>query len=152
MPCSIWMPPWASGPVFTVSRPMRTGLPCARADRGSAAARAVPTRNFRRSRVSAIACSFRERREWGGSPLVCTRCSGPAARAHLAGSADLEGRGLVRHPPSHRHVPQLLPQRSTSASTTSSGRSMSMGFAVGTQHGRPVTQNTSVRLPSGSKK
>src|SRR5438309_2330859 len=26
VPCSIWMPPAASGPVFTVSRPILTGL------------------------------------------------------------------------------------------------------------------------------
>ena len=28
-PCSIWMPPWASGPVFTVSRPSLNGAACA---------------------------------------------------------------------------------------------------------------------------
>ena len=29
MPCSIWMPPWASGPVLTVRRPILKGAPCA---------------------------------------------------------------------------------------------------------------------------
>ena len=29
MPCSIWMPPCASGPVLTVSRPILNGAPCA---------------------------------------------------------------------------------------------------------------------------
>jgi len=42
--------------------------------------------------------------------------------------------------------------RSTSALITSSGCSMSIGSATGTQHERPVSQKTSVRLPSGSKK
>src|SRR5262245_2141957 len=45
-----------------------------------------------------------------------------------------------------------LQSSSTSASTASSGCSMSIGLATGTQLGRPVTQKTSVRLPSGSKK
>ena len=49
MPCSIWMPPCASGPVFTVSRPMRIGLFCAIAGIGNAAAAAVPARRVRRS-------------------------------------------------------------------------------------------------------
>src|SRR5882672_2622478 len=62
VPCSIWMPPAASGPVFTVSRPILTGLPCARATRGSVVASvapAAPTRKPRRSTLSAIADSFR---------------------------------------------------------------------------------------------
>src|SRR5438552_4106039 len=33
VPCSIWMPPWASGPVFTVSRPSLNGVACARGGR-----------------------------------------------------------------------------------------------------------------------
>src|SRR5262245_60330559 len=105
MPCSIWMPPWARGPVFTVSRPRRTGLAWARADRGSAAARAVPTRNLRRSRDRAIAFSFA--RVLGVT--TTWRPSTPAARA-TSGAADREGRGLLRHPPSHRHVAELSPQ------------------------------------------
>jgi hypothetical protein len=29
MPCSIWLPPWASGPVLTVNSPILKGAPCA---------------------------------------------------------------------------------------------------------------------------
>src|ERR1700733_1251135 len=52
-PCSIWMPPWASGPVLTVSRPSLNGAACAMAGagkRGAAAAApaAVPARSARR--------------------------------------------------------------------------------------------------------
>src|SRR6266852_711645 len=54
MPCSIWMPPWASGPVLTVSRPTLKGAPCAIAGMPTAAAAvpaAVPAKNFRRLSV-----------------------------------------------------------------------------------------------------
>ena len=47
----------ASGPVFTMSRPMRTGLGCAIAGNVSDAATvapAAPARNLRRSTVTAI--------------------------------------------------------------------------------------------------
>src|SRR5262245_13629102 len=60
IPCSIWIPPWARGPVFTVSRPTRTGLFWATAGMGSVAATTAPvlTRNLRRVSPSAIASSF----------------------------------------------------------------------------------------------
>src|SRR3989441_68940 len=57
VPCSIWIPPAASGPGLTVSRPMRTGLGCAIAGRGkdaATAAPAAPARNPRRSTLIAI--------------------------------------------------------------------------------------------------
>src|SRR5439155_1812860 len=57
VPCSIWIPPAASGPVLTVSRPMRTGLDCAIAGNGKdavTAAPAAPARNPRRSTLPAI--------------------------------------------------------------------------------------------------
>src|SRR5436305_4426064 len=52
-PCSIWMPPCASGPVLTVSRPSLNGAPCAIAGIGklnvaAAAPAAVPAINARR--------------------------------------------------------------------------------------------------------
>src|SRR5215471_16785237 len=58
IPCSIWMPPWASGPVLTVSRPIRNGAPWAIAGMPMVAAAvpaALPARNLRRSRQSGIA-------------------------------------------------------------------------------------------------
>src|SRR5437870_2708878 len=57
VPCSIWIPPAASGPVLTVSRPMRTGLGCAIAGNGKdavTAAPAAPARNPRRLTLTAI--------------------------------------------------------------------------------------------------
>src|SRR5262245_41567938 len=53
MPCSIWMPPCASGPVLTVSRPSLNGAACAMAGIGklnaaAAAPAAVPAMNLRR--------------------------------------------------------------------------------------------------------
>ena len=52
MPCSIWMPPWASGPVLTVSRPILNGAACAIAGMAIAVAAAAPAavlaRNLRR--------------------------------------------------------------------------------------------------------
>src|SRR5271156_5827617 len=51
MPCSIWRPPEASGPVLTVSRPILTGADCAIDGIGNAAADAAaaePARNLRR--------------------------------------------------------------------------------------------------------
>src|SRR3989449_7752616 len=96
VPCSIWMPPWASGPVFTVKRPMRTGLAWALAGPGNVtpAASAVPARNVRRSSLAVI-----------GSP--------PGAFLRLLFlflSSDPERRGLFGHPPSHRHVAKLIPE------------------------------------------
>src|SRR5262249_17666540 len=61
VPCSIWMPPVASGPVFTVSRPMVTGLFWAMAGAGSVAASiapVVPARNPRRPILVAIGASL----------------------------------------------------------------------------------------------
>src|SRR5438034_11560515 len=94
VPCSIWMPPWASGPVFTVKRPMRTGFACALAGLGrvAAAASAVPARNVRRSSLAVI-----------GFPL------GPSL-LFLFLSSDPERRSLFGHPPSHRHVAKLIPE------------------------------------------
>ena len=42
VPCSIWMPPCASGPVLTVSRPIRIGFPWAIAGNGRLAAKPIP--------------------------------------------------------------------------------------------------------------
>src|SRR5215831_9084449 len=72
VPCSIWIPPAASGPVFTVSRPIRAGLFWAIAGAGSVAASTapvVPARNSRRPiLVVAIAASFRSRSVALGQP------------------------------------------------------------------------------------
>src|SRR6266581_6794106 len=71
VPCSIWIPPAASGPVFTVSRPMCTGLDWLIAGAGSAAAAiapAVPARNSRRPILVAIAVSFASRSVALGKP------------------------------------------------------------------------------------
>src|SRR5262245_44347829 len=72
VPCSIWIPPAASGPVFTVSRPMRTGLFCAMAGAGSVAASTAPVVRARNSRrptlVVAIDVSFRSRLVALGQP------------------------------------------------------------------------------------
>src|SRR5258708_5611054 len=60
MPCSIWMPPCASGPVLTVSRPILKGAACAIAGIPMAAAAvpaAVPAKNLRRLSVMDIASS-----------------------------------------------------------------------------------------------
>src|SRR5262245_25916308 len=53
MPCSIWMPPCASGPVLTVSRPILKGAAWAMAgagngSRAAAVPAAAPARNVRR--------------------------------------------------------------------------------------------------------
>src|SRR5262245_10536208 len=80
MPCSIWMPPCASGPVLTVRSPMRTGLAWARAMRGRAPAAmaAPPARNIRRSRVTDIGISFRALRGlrpgFPGAPRILCEC------------------------------------------------------------------------------
>src|SRR5262245_6862789 len=71
VPCSIWIPPVARGPVFTVRRPMRTGLFWAMAGAGSVAARiapVVPARNSRRPILVAIAVSFASRSVALGQP------------------------------------------------------------------------------------
>src|SRR5882724_2225339 len=71
VPCSIWSPPVASGPVFTVSRAMRPGLPWAIAGAGSLAASTapvVPARNSRRPILVAIAVSFASRSVALGQP------------------------------------------------------------------------------------
>src|SRR5580658_9680956 len=51
-PCSIWIPPCASGPVLTVRRPSLNGLSCAMAGAGkrvsAAAPAAVPAKTARR--------------------------------------------------------------------------------------------------------
>jgi peroxiredoxin len=60
VPCSIRMPPCASGPVLTVSNPILIGLACAIAGSGrfaTSAAAAVPPRSLRRSTLSVIASS-----------------------------------------------------------------------------------------------
>src|SRR5436190_11055720 len=62
-PCYIWIPPAASGPVFTVSRPMRTGFDWAIAGNGKDAATvapAAPARNLRRSTLTAISLLLRD--------------------------------------------------------------------------------------------
>src|SRR5712671_3750470 len=78
MPCSIWIPPWASGPVLTVSKPILNAAPCAIAGMPMAAAAvpaAVPARNLRRLKVIDMAvllvhpfsgCSSRRPRHEGG--------------------------------------------------------------------------------------
>src|SRR5262245_19755048 len=72
VPCSIWIPPAASGPVFTVRSPIRTVLFCAIAGTGSVATSAapvVPARNSRRPiLVVAIAVSFGSRSVALGQP------------------------------------------------------------------------------------
>src|SRR5215475_2591572 len=57
------MPPVASGPVFTVSRPILTGLGWAKAGAGIVTVRAVPTKNPRREIVTGIASSSVQR-DW----------------------------------------------------------------------------------------
>src|SRR5690242_11130611 len=57
MPCSIWMPPCASGPVLTVNSPIRAGAPCAMAGAHGKVVRAVPARNVRRLSFHAIKTS-----------------------------------------------------------------------------------------------
>jgi hypothetical protein len=84
VPCSIWIPPEASGPVFTVSSPIFTGLFWANAGNGHAAATAaVPTRNDLRSiRVAVI----------DKTPF------------DLLAPRQLEGRRLVGHAPADRDI------------------------------------------------
>src|SRR5215468_5938853 len=55
IPCSIWMPPWASGPVLTVKSPIRNGAACAMAGakRNDAVATA-PAAKARRLSLRAI--------------------------------------------------------------------------------------------------
>src|SRR5437660_12493765 len=86
------MPPCASGPVFTVSRPMRTGLFWATAGNGSVAATAVlPTRKARRLTLTDM------------SLLLWTlgRASGLAS--------DLERGRFLQHAAPDRPVAQLGP-------------------------------------------
>ncbi len=68
-PCSIWMPPCASGPVLTVSRPSLKGAACAMAGVGnlkvaSAAPAAVAAINLRRVTLRDIVSSLC--RPWAG--------------------------------------------------------------------------------------
>ena len=61
MPCSIWMPPWASGPVFTVKSPILTGVSSAIAGIGRLAAKTAPAErlsNVRRETLTTIAFSL----------------------------------------------------------------------------------------------
>src|SRR6185436_11808823 len=93
VPCSIWMPPAASGPVFTVSRPILTGLPCAKAGSGSVVAAvtaAVPTRKDRRS-------------------IRVTMDSLLGSASSLVAARQLQRRALLRHPAADRHVAELVP-------------------------------------------
>src|SRR4051812_38855191 len=53
---SMSMPPEASGPVFTVSRPMRTGSACAWATPGSVTLAAAAAAPFTNSRLLCICC------------------------------------------------------------------------------------------------
>src|SRR5213594_3062656 len=73
VPCSIWMPPAASGPVLTVSRPMRTGLGWAIAGNARdavTAAPAAPARNSRRRTLTAISrLLFDSVAPWGSVAL-----------------------------------------------------------------------------------
>src|SRR5712691_1847785 len=62
MPCSIWMPPWASGPVLTVSKPILNGAACASTMGAFNAARptpapASPFNTFRRCTVMVVSSS-----------------------------------------------------------------------------------------------
>src|SRR5262249_23221232 len=82
VPCSIWMPPVASGPVFTVSSPIRTGLLWAKAGTGTAASAAL-IRNVRR--VSRWAMAF-----------------------SLSLTGRSERRAFFRHPSPHRNVAELF--------------------------------------------
>src|SRR5258708_3716525 len=61
IPCSIWMPPWASGPVLTVKSPIRNGAACAMAGakRNDAVATA-PAAKARRLSLRAIGKPPRE--------------------------------------------------------------------------------------------
>src|SRR5215468_6505588 len=98
MPCSIWMPPAASGPVFTVRSPILTGFGCAKAGAPArAAVAAVPTRKFRRVNLGAMVSSF-------GEPARGEL----RAAGGLAG--DLQARGLVGHLAADGHVTNLLPE------------------------------------------
>src|SRR6516162_6457284 len=57
IPCSIWMPPWASGPVFTVKSPILTGVSSAIAGSGRLAAKTAPAEplsKVRRPTLTAI--------------------------------------------------------------------------------------------------
>src|SRR5882757_8835926 len=59
MPCSIWIPPCASGPVLTVSRPILNAEPCARtygafSDASPTPALASPCNTLRRCIVMAV--------------------------------------------------------------------------------------------------
>src|SRR5215472_7386495 len=61
MPCSIWMPPWASGPVLTVRSPILTGVSSAIAGSGRLAANAPPAEplsNVRRQTLTVITFSL----------------------------------------------------------------------------------------------
>src|SRR5262249_35848156 len=70
MPSSKWMPPAASGPVFTVSRPILSGAPCAIDGLGKAAApAAAEAPATKRRRVVLIIKSSR-----GSAVLVQPEC------------------------------------------------------------------------------
>src|SRR5215475_5539986 len=83
MPCSIWLPPCASGPVFTVSRPILNGAPCAIAGRANSvvaspvAASAVPAKNVRRLSFEAMQSSLVALE---GLPPGDWRCAGVLAQ------------------------------------------------------------------------
>src|SRR5262249_14288343 len=81
VPCSIWMPPVASGPVFTVSSPMRTGLLWAKAGTGTAASAAL-IRNGRRVSRWAMASSLIP-----GGPARASRSVAARDLRRLAGEA-----------------------------------------------------------------
>src|ERR1051325_1478937 len=85
------MPPAASGPVFTVSNPIFTGLFCAIAGAGTSAAAAAPARKVRRETLTAM-----------GVLLLECRC--PSAR-------DLERRGILVHRSANGDVADPVPER-----------------------------------------
>src|SRR5262249_2121543 len=87
VPCSIWMPPLASGPVLTVSNPILTGFCCANAGTDHVVASALPTRNERRPILSDLVPSL------------------SGARRSRKGRRAFSG-----HPASDRPVTQLMPQ------------------------------------------
>src|SRR5262249_15597348 len=73
MPCSIWMPPWASGPVLTVSRPILNGAPWAIAGMPMVAAAvpaAAPARNVRRLSLIDITTSSLDAHPLTGCPTL----------------------------------------------------------------------------------
>src|ERR1051325_7810519 len=80
------MPPAASGPVFTVRRPILTGLGCAKAGAGINTAAAVPSRKLRRVTLTVMVSSW----------------------SSLA--SHLERGRLLAHRSADRHVPDVVPE------------------------------------------